>query len=283
VHACPVVVPVSRNPIELVCVLTGAHERIGRIQNEVVPGVAEILRRMQSGDLDIKTKTNAMDLVTAADLESERRITRFIREQFPEDSILAEEGGGEIGSNGFTWVIDPVDGTINYAHGLPLYAISIGLVFNGALSAGLVHMPALGTSYTAFTGEGAFCDGRQIHVSATQSPDQAIVVTGFPYDRLALMEVLLERVRAILTNCRGIRRTGSASLDLCWLAEGRFDAQYELNLAPWDTCAAELIVREAGGRATDLNGNDHKLSDKSMLATNGHIHEDMLRILNLTK
>ncbi len=192
---------------------------------------------------------------------------------------MGEEGGGSLSGAGFTWVIDPVDGTINYAHGLPLFAISIGLTLDGIIAGGLVHMPALGTTYTGVKGMGAYCGQRKISVSGTVNPSQALVVTGFPYDRADKIDYLLSGVRSVLENCRGIRRTGSAAVDLCWLADGKFDAHYEMNLSPWDTCAGELIVREAGGRVTSYAGREHELSDKSLLATNGHLHDSMLKIL----
>ncbi|MCE9599841.1 MAG: inositol monophosphatase [Spirochaetia bacterium] len=256
-----------------------AIARLDAFDSIVLPELAEFLRSLQSGDLSIKTKQNARDLVTVADVESERRITTFIRNSYAGDDILAEEGGGAFGS-ALTWVIDPVDGTVNYAHGLPLYAISIGLAWEGKPIAGLVHMPALGTTYRGALGRGATCNGAPISVTKTLETSQSLVVTGFPYEREPVMDLLMTGVRATLMNCRGMRRTGSAAVDLCWLAQGRFDAHYELKLAPWDSCAGELIVREAGGRVTDLNGKEHELNDKSLLATNGHIHEDMLRILS---
>ncbi len=234
--------------------------------------------RIQSSDLQISTKSNHRDLVTRADLESERQITSFIRAHWPTDGIQGEEGGGHT-TEGFTWIIDPVDGTVNYAHGLPLFAVSIGIALNGVPIAGLVHLPGLGNTYRAAQGKGAFRDGKAIRVSDVQTPDQALVVTGFPYDREKYLPALMSGVENILRNCRGIRRTGTAAVDLCWLAEGRFDAHYEMHLNPWDTCAGVVVVREAGGRVTDYAGKDHDLSDKTLLATNGHLHEAMLGIL----
>lgn len=245
----------------------------------MVREVSSRLLEMQHADLGIRTKTNDKDLVTRADLESESRLRSFIETHFAEDHVLGEEGGGNLNGSGFTWVIDPVDGTINYAHGLPLFSISIGLTLNGELAGGMVHMPALGTTYTAVKGMGAFCGDRKIAVSQTSEASQALVVTGFPYDRASRIDYLLSGVRSVLVNCRGIRRTGSASVDLCWLAEGRFDAHFEIDLSPWDTCAGELIVREAGGRVTTYAGAEHKLADKSLLATNGRLHDAMLKIL----
>jgi myo-inositol-1(or 4)-monophosphatase len=245
----------------------------------VIAEVSGILLELQTADLNIRTKSNDKDLVTRADLESETRLRSFVERNFPGDHVMGEEGGGSLSGAGFTWVIDPVDGTINYAHGLPLFAISIGLTLDGTIAGGLVHMPALGTTYTAVKSMGAYCGQRKISVSPTTNPSQALVVTGFPYDRSDKIEYLLGGVRSVLQNCRGIRRTGSAAVDLCWLAHGKFDVHYEMNLSPWDTCAGELIVREAGGLVTTFAGRDHQLTDKSLLATNGHLHDAMLKIL----
>lgn len=255
-----------------------AIERLNRLEKLVLPDLSQALVRIQGGNLGIKTKSNDKDLVTVADVESENRLTSFIREHWPEDSILAEETGGSIGRD-LTWIIDPVDGTVNYAHGLPLYSVSVGIALDGKPVAGIVHMPSLGTTYKGAVGHGATKNGNPIRVSETNAASQALVVTGFPYDRATILEALIAGVESVLKNCRGIRRTGSASIDLCWLAEGSFDAHYECNLSPWDTCASEVILQEAGGRITTFAGEEHRLTDKTLLATNHLLHEAMLQII----
>lgn len=243
-----------------------------------MPELRQILRSMQSGTLDIGTKSNDVDLVTKVDLESERRILAAIRSGYPGDAILAEESGLQ-GEGDFVWVIDPLDGTINYAHGLPHYAISIGIMYEGQPVAGIVDLPAFDDEYRAISTQGAFKNGHPIQVSTTDQLKSSLVVTGFPYDREKVVDALLIGVRETLLHCRGIRRTGSAAVDLCYVAEGRFEAHYEINLNPWDSCGGSVILREAGGTITGFDGTDHSPFEKTILATNGRIHKGMLQIL----
>ncbi len=248
---------------------------------KILPEVEDVLRRIQtdeSEDLGVRTKTNDMDLVTRADLESERMIKAAITDNFPDDAILAEESGHSGDEQAeFLWAIDPVDGTINYAHGLPLYCVSIGILCRNRPVAGIVAMPALRDRYRSIEGEGAFKNGHAIRVSATDDFSRSLTVTGFPYDRERVMDDLLTGVRRVLERARGVRRTGSAALDLCWLAEGRFDAYYETNLNPWDTCAGTVILREAGGRISDFSGTDHVPGDYQIAASNGIVHDALIK------
>ncbi|MEQ9363295.1 MAG: inositol monophosphatase family protein, partial [Leptospirales bacterium] len=197
------------------------------------------------------------------------------------DAILAEESGrtegGEAG--GFLWALDPVDGTINYAHGLPLYSVSIGLLLNGEPVAGIVSLPALHNRYRAVAGQGATRDGREIRVSATERIGRALVCTGFPYTRHRMMDTLLKGLESVLKNARGVRRTGSAAIDLCWLAEGRFDCYYEFNLNAWDTAAGTVILREAGGTTSDYRGGRHRQGDYQLAASNSKLHAAFLEVL----
>ena len=248
-----------------------------------VDRVGAMLVGLQAEDLGIRTKSNHMDLVTKADVASEEALLEFIRTTFPADEILAEESGGDLAAARdaeFAWAVDPVDGTINYAHGLPLYAISLGLLHHGEPVAGLVALPALGAVYSAVLGQGAFCDGHPIRVSPEHELSRGLVVTGFPYNRAEIMPVLLAGVEAILSGARGMRRTGSAALDLCWLAQGRFAALYELNLNAWDSVAGVALVREAGGHVTNLFGDRYDPFAKSVVASNGVLHEALLACLD---
>lgn len=231
--------------------------------------------------LDSNLKINekaSYDLVTEADLASEKMVIDEIQKYFPTDSFLSEEFGAYEGKSGFRWIIDPLDGTTNYAHGLPLYGVSVALEDESQKKSvlGLVLFPELRTFYHAIQGEGAFRDGKPIHVSTKKNMKDSLFVTGFPYDRSNSLESLLLYYKSILKKSRGIRRTGAATIDLCWVADGKFDGYYEIGLKPWDMAAAGLIVLEAGGRVTSMDGNDFHPYIPSVLASNGILHESLL-------
>ncbi len=218
------------------------------------------------------------DLVTEADITAEKMVLEEIQKNFPGDGFLSEEFGEQKGKTGFRWIIDPIDGTTNYAHGLPLYGVSVGLEDENTKQPvmGMVFFPELGTYYHAIKGKGAYREKTQIHVSTKKTMKDSLFVTGFPYDRSNSLDMLMSYYKSILQKSRGIRRTGAATLDLCWVADGKFDGYYEIGLKPWDMAAAGLIVQEAGGRVTTMDGNDFNLYNPSILATNGHLHEFML-------
>lgn len=242
---------------------------------------AEILRA-RFGRLSRVAKKGVIDLVTDADLQSERRITACIQSVFPAHRILAEESGGSgPGEAEALWIIDPLDGTTNYAHQLGLYAVSVAFSLRGEVVVGVVLNPASGEIFIAVAGEGATCNGRPIRVSAQKRLDESLLATGFPYNVREVHRPVLQRFSACLRAAQGIRRLGSAALDLCWVAAGRFEAFWEQNLQPWDTAAGLLIVREAGGRVTDFTGNPFRPESDEILATNGAVHADMLRLLDL--
>ncbi|MBE7440385.1 MAG: inositol monophosphatase [Spirochaetales bacterium] len=245
----------------------------------VLVQTGEFLLAARSEDLEVQTKSTIRDLVTRADKESERRLVDFITDRFPSDGILAEEGSRRNPQAEFLWVIDPLDGTINYAHGLPLFNISVGIVYNGQPVAGMVYMPAIQELYQAIKGKGALLNKKPISVSRTTDLTSALVVTGFPYEREKYLEMLMEGVRRVLSHCRGLRRTGSAALDLCWLSAGRFDVLYEFFLNPWDICGGAAILREAGGYLTDVDGAPFTLETGAILASNSVLHEPALTLL----
>lgn len=255
----------------------------------ILPAIGQTLVAWQKQDLMIQTKSNHMDLVTRADLESERQLKTCIQENFPEDDILAEESGltiSDLASNVkpgsiFRWALDPVDGTINYAHGLPLFAISVGLMYGDKPVAGLIFMPVSGDRYYAIEGKGATKNESPIHCSPETVLSKSLVVTGFPYDRLQRIPQLLAGIESMLRKARGIRRTGSAAVDLCWLSEGRFEAHFEFNLKIWDTCAGLVILQEAGGMATGLDGKQYQPGDPLLVASNGHIQQEILQALQI--
>lgn len=257
---------------------TALEERLTAL-GPLLQATGEFLLAARSGDLAVQTKSTVRDLVTFADKESEHRLVDFISSHFPADGLLAEEGSRRNPDAEFLWVIDPLDGTINYAHGLPLFNISVGIAYNGEPVAGMVYLPAMNELYRAIEGQGAQLNGKSIRVSATRDLQSGLVVTGFPYEREKYLDMLLEGVRRVLGSCRGLRRTGSAALDLCWLAAGRFDLLYEFFLNPWDICGGAVVLREAGGTLTGVDGAPFTLETGAILATNGILHEPALTLL----
>ncbi|EMY77902.1 inositol monophosphatase family protein [Leptospira weilii serovar Ranarum str. ICFT] len=243
-----------------------------------VPKVMEFLATTQEeADLEIVYK-GEIDLVTKADQGSEKRIIDEIEKMFPEDGILGEEGTDKKGSSVFKWIIDPLDGTINYSHKLPLYCACIGLENqeNKEVVMGIVPLPAMNEIYHARKGYGAFKNQKRIAVSNTKVLKQSLLCTGFPYDREKKIDRLMFFYRNFLLKTRGVRRTGAAGLDLCWVAEGRFDAFWEEGLKPWDMAAASVILAEAGGRMSTYDGNTFTPYIPNLVASNGHIHEKMM-------
>jgi myo-inositol-1(or 4)-monophosphatase len=218
------------------------------------------------------------DLVTEVDIAAEKLIVSALRREFPAHIILAEEGtpGAERGE--FTWVIDPLDGTTNYAHGFPVFAVSIGLEIAGEVAWGAVYNPVLDEFFTARSGGGAFCNGAPLRVSSTALLGDSFLATGFPYDIRTSSVNNLDNFCAFAVRSRAIRRAGSAALDLCYVAAGRFDGFWELKLHPWDCAAGYLMVREAGGKVTDFSGSDASIYFPECIASNGLIHEQMLMI-----
>lgn len=223
-------------------------------------------------------KKGEFNLVTAIDKASEKVIVDLILKRFPSHSILAEESPAVKGSD-CRWIIDPIDGTTNFAHGFPLISVSIGFERNGRLEMGGVLDPTRNEFFFAERGKGAFLNHKRIHVSKVKTLSDALVVTGFPYDRKKNPGDYLAMLRAFLTRVQCIRRTGSAAIDLCYVASGRFDGYYEMKLNPWDKAAGMLILKEAGGKLTDFSGNPLTLESVQNLATNGLIHKEMLKTL----
>lgn len=238
---------------------------------------AEIIRDFQSNhsfSVDFKGKN---DLVTDADLKAEKQIISILQDEFPDDHILAEESAGEVTlPEGRIWLIDPIDGTTNFAHGFPVYCVSIGLWENRKPQMGLVVEVANDEWFTAMSGKGAFLDGRPILVSGVQDPQHALIGTGFPYNDLSLLDNYLAFFRMLMHNTQGVRRAGAAAYDLCCVACGRFDGFYEYSLNPWDVGAAALIVQEAGGQISDWTGDDDWLFGQRIIAGNPVIHQFLL-------
>jgi len=220
----------------------------------------------------------AINLVTQVDLAAEKAIVDVIAEHTPEIPVLAEEGGGASGS-GTRWIVDPLDGTTNFVHGYPSYAVSIALQVDGCLEVGCILDAVNGRVYTALRGGGAWCGDQRLAVSATPTLGEALLVTGFPYDRRERIDWYLSFVREFLIRSRGLRRAGAAAMDFVALATGTVDAYWEFGLSPWDVAAGILLVKEAGGRVSDMDGTDINLDSPRLLATNGALHTEMAQAL----
>jgi myo-inositol-1(or 4)-monophosphatase len=232
------------------------------------------------GQLTHIDKKGPNDLVTDADLAAQSRIVEMIREQYPDHCILAEEAGfQDQESTSCQWIVDPLDGTTNFAHQLPIFCVSIAFAHAGRTRVGIVLNPVSGELFTAVEGAGAHLNNRAISVSAQSELAESLLVTGFPYDFQSKIKPVMKRFEQCLAAARGIRRLGSAALDLCYVACGRFEAFWEENLNPWDTAAGALIAEEAGGRVTDFAGEPYRLDKNEILATNGRIHEAISDLL----
>jgi len=227
----------------------------------------------------ISYKSNESDLVTEIDKASEKLITDFIKKKYPSHGILAEEAGKIKSGTEFLWVVDPLDGTVNFAHGFPVFSVSIGVIKNGKTIAGVVYDVMQNIIYSAEAGSGAFADSEIIRVSDNKNLSHSILVTGFPYNIKTNPDNALERFTALTIASRGMRRLGSAAIDFCYVAKGVFDGFWEVHLNPWDICAGKLIVEEAGGLVTDFYGNQIDVFSKRILATNGGIHEAIIEIM----
>jgi myo-inositol-1(or 4)-monophosphatase len=223
------------------------------------------------------------NLVTEVDKHAESIIIGRLKHAFPDHDFLAEESGDHQGNSPYKWVIDPLDGTVNFTHGLPIFCVSIGLEYNGEVILGVVYDPNMNELFTAEKGKGALLNGEPIHVSRTKGLRESLVVTGFPYDIKDNPDHAIEHFTNFLTEARAVRRLGSAALDLCYVAAGRFDGFWEVKLNAWDMAAGVLLVQEAGGRWTDFEGKPSSIYTRKMLSTNGRIHEQMVEVLGRRK
>lgn len=248
---------------------------------EIVLRAGEIqMSRRESGfHID---KKGTIDLVTEVDLECEKMCRAVLAERFPDHDILAEElssGPGQPRTSRFRWVFDPLDGTTNYAHGLPVFCASLALEIDGRTEVGAIYDPTRKELFTGERGQGAFVNGTRLRVSHTADLLDALLVTGFPYDVHQKLVPLLEMFGAFLGQARAVRRLGSAALDLCYVAAGRFDGFWEQTLKPWDVAAGALIVEEAGGIVTGMDGSRFDPAAAHLVASNGQIHKAMLDVI----
>lgn len=254
------------------------YRRELRFAREMAVAAGQILRRGMSRRRPPRYK-GRVDLVTAYDLKSEAFLVGQITKKFPGHSILAEEGSGCVQPSPCRWIIDPLDGTTNFAHGYPAFCVSIGLEVEGCLEVGVVYDPVHDELFYARRGGGAFVNRRRLAVSGEGRLERSLLATGFPYDIAESRVDNLDNFARMHKVARGIRRGGSAALDLCYLAAGRFDGFWELKLHPWDTAAGVVIVAEAGGRLTGFQGRPYSINDNNLLASNGRIHKQMQSIL----
>ncbi len=241
---------------------------------------ARILRQ-RFGNVSRIRKKAAQEIVTEADIESEKELIAVIHSQFPEHEILSEESGLKKGVSDFKWIIDPLDGTVNFAHQVPIFCISIALAFQDDIVLGIILDPLNKELFSAIRGQGARLNGQPIQVSSVETLTESLLVTGFAYNVEEIFEPVITRYGNCLKVAQGMRRLGSAALDLCYVACGRFEGFWEQNLKPWDTAAGALIALEAGGTVTTFTNQPHNIADLEILATNGQIHDEMLRLLEI--
>ncbi len=239
---------------------------------------AQVLRSYL-GNLKHIEKKGAIDLVTEADTTSEKSIIDTIQSRFPDHAIMAEERGAVTGNPAYTWIIDPLDGTTNFVHSLNFFSVSISFFLENTPAVGIVLNPCTGELFTGIRQHGAYLNGNAIHVSKNKTVSDSLLVTGFPYNFKNDPEPYIERFANCLKNSQGVRRLGSAALDLCYVACGRFDAFWEQELNPWDTAAGIVIAKEAGAVITDFKNGAYSVDKKELLATNGKIHNEMLLLL----
>jgi myo-inositol-1(or 4)-monophosphatase len=225
------------------------------------------------------TEKGKNEFVTQVDKAAEAAIIEIIRDHYPDHAILAEESGAA-GDHEFQWIIDPLDGTTNYVHGFPVFSVSIAVARRGELEHGVVYDPLRQEIFSATRGQGAQLDGRRIRVSKRTTIQQALVATGFPFRaNLVHIDRYLDMLRAVMLESSGVRRPGSAALDLCYVAAGRVDAFFELGLAKWDIAAGALIIREAGGRISDFRGGDGYLDSGNVVAGNPKVYAALSKLL----
>lgn len=250
----------------------------------ILRDVIEVARRAGAvlashyGERQVIHFKGEIDLVTDVDRESEELIVAFVKEKYPSHSILTEESPPVEGKSSYRWIIDPLDGTTNYAHGYPFFGVSIALERGGEIIAGAVYDPLRDECFSAGTGTGAFLNGNAIRVSSVDTLRRSLLATGFPYDINTSDETNIDYFEAYARSAQALRRDGSAALDLCYLACGRFDGFWELKLRPWDTAAGYLIVSEAGGVITGLAGEPYSIHDGDILGSNGLIHDQMVQV-----
>jgi myo-inositol-1(or 4)-monophosphatase len=241
-----------------------------------------VLRDYYRTGVTVKYK-GEIDLVTEADHASEALILQRIRSAYPDCAILSEESGASANSSPYVWIADPLDGTTNFAHGLPIFSVTLALVVNGAIEVGVTYNPICDELYTAQRGQGAYLNGERLQVSSATTLDRALLVTGFPYDRRTNPNNNIQQFTDFSLRAQGVLRLGSAALDLGGIAAGRLDGYWEFKINPWDIAAGCLLVTEAGGRVSGPDGSPLDLYARKIVASNGLIQDEMLAVLAHSK
>ncbi|HEY3251327.1 MAG TPA: inositol monophosphatase family protein [Ignavibacteria bacterium] len=251
-----------------------------QVMFEAADEAAKILIEYFGTKFEIGRKRDYNDLVTEVDKKSEAKIKEVISKYFPEHNVLGEEGGNLNKKSDHVWIVDPIDGTVNYAHSVPIYCISVALEIKGVVMLGIVYSPMMNEKFWTGKGKGAYLNDKKIHVSKTDNLKDGLLVTGFPYGAKDNMDHCIDHFVNFVRMGLPIRRLGSAAMDICYLACGRFDGFWEVNLNAWDVAAGVLILTEAGGKVTDFFGKPYSIYNKQILATNGkRIHDEMIEIL----
>lgn len=244
---------------------------------EAAQAAGELMLTYSNKPFAISSKEGINNLVTEVDHAAEKIIVDLIQSRFPDHSILSEEMGKQEKNSPYKWIIDPIDGTVNFANRIPLCCVSIALEVNGVITAGVVFNPYMNELFRAQKGEGAYLNDQRLLVSKKEKVAESCLVTGFPYSYLEMPNGPLEIFGKMIRNGIPVRRLGSAAIDLCWVAAGRFDGFYEHHLQAWDAAAGMLMVQEAGGKVSDFYGKEYSVYQPQILATNGLIHQEMLK------
>ncbi len=258
------------------------YDRVFFILN-IIPKLNQNILELQNDILSGKINDNFQELLYRIDKESEIPLIEAIQKKFKKDSFVTEILGENRNDGDFCWWIDGLDGSRNFLHGNPLFAISIGLVFRENPVAGIVSIPALKEIYHSIYAEGSFRNNQRIYVSNSATLDLALISSGIPFNRKEILPQLISDLSGMISAGTGIRKSGSIVIDLCWTADGRIDGMWERNLKPWDTCAGYVLVKEAGGKLTDLEGQPYHIKLDSLLASNGILHQDILNVFKNLK
>jgi len=245
---------------------------------ELALGAGDVLGQYW-GRLSGYDRKGSVDLVSQADRASEEYLKSSLNRSFPDDAVVAEESGSSVGSTGYTWIIDPLDGTTNFVHGHPMYAVSIALSSPRGMEVGVIYVPPMRELFYCSRGQGAFGPDGPISVSSVATLSGALLTTGFPYNRRDIAPTLMEDVTRMMRAGQGIRRMGAAAVDMAYVACGRYDGFVERGLKAWDTAAGMLLVEEAGGRVTNFGGARHDPFEPEVVATNGLLHDALLNVV----